>query len=65
MINTDGETFLNASEAARYVGISRVSFYKDCISGLQAFRIGKCRRKYYKLSQLVRLRSAEPVAKVA
>lgn len=65
MINTDGETFLNASEASRYLRISRVTFYKDYIGALTVFRIGKRRRRHYCQSELAALMRATPVEKVA
>jgi hypothetical protein len=62
MITVGKDTYLVATEAAKELKVSRVTFYKRYRRLLQAFRIGELRRAHYKLSDVAQLNSVEPMA---
>lgn len=56
-----GEEYVIASEAARRLRVSRMTFYRNYKHLLQAFRIGARRRVHYKMSDVERLNRVEPI----
>ena len=62
MIIREEKTYLTAMEAAKHLGIARVTFYRRYRQGLQQYKIGKLSRTHYSLSQLEELSAVEPVA---
>lgn len=53
----EGEQYLTAIEAAKYLGISREKFYKNVKDRLEQHEIGAWSRAYYKQSDLDKLKS--------
>lgn len=62
MIEIDGEVYLIATEAARFIGASRGQFYNNVKPLIPAHKVGARRRKYYKRSDLECFRTIELVA---
>ena len=52
----EGETYLSASEAAKYLGISRPTFYQNVQPYIPEYRHGSLKRIYYRQSDLDRYR---------
>jgi excisionase family DNA binding protein len=48
----DGETYLSAAEAAKYLGISRPTFYQNIQPHIPEYKHGALRRIYYRQSDL-------------
>ena len=48
----DGETYLSAAEAAKYLGISRPTFYQTIQPHISEYKQGALRRIYYRQSDL-------------
>lgn len=61
MIELGEETYLLAAEAARHLKVSRVKFYEDYRRDLEAVKVGRFRRKHYRLSDLEKLHSIQPI----
>lgn len=65
MITVEKETYLLASEAARHLKVSRVTFYTRHKQALGQFKIGRSSRLHYRLSDLdvvlARLNEVQPV----
>jgi excisionase family DNA binding protein len=57
----DGETYYTAAEAARYLHISRDTFYENVKDRLQPYKHGVRKRKYYRQSDLDKLQSIHPI----
>lgn len=62
MVEHNGETYLIASFAARYLDISRGLFYANVRPCIQAHKLGARRRKHYKRSDLEQFRVVQIVA---
>lgn len=60
-ITENGEIFYTASESAKFLGISRDTFYRTVKSRLQAYQLGVLQRMYYKLADLQALRGIRPI----
>lgn len=60
-VTENGETFYSAAESAKFLGISRDTFYRSVRSRLQAYKLGVLQRTYYKLTELQTLRGIRPV----
>jgi hypothetical protein len=56
----NGEWYLTAIEAARYLGISREKFYKNVKDRLQQHTLGVWNRPRYKQSELDVLNAPHP-----
>lgn len=52
MIEVNGETYLTASGAARYLGITRCMFYNNVKARIQVYEFKPRRRSLYKRSEL-------------
>lgn len=52
----EGETYLTAAEAARYLGISRPTFHQNVRPYISEYQLGAFRRTYYRQSELDRFR---------
>ena len=52
----EGETYLSAAEAAKYLGISRPTFYQNIQPYISEYKHGALRRIYYRQSELDRFR---------
>lgn len=61
MIQREGETYLVAAEAARHLGISRMTFYRRYKALLTMFQVGELARPHYRISELEKLHSARPI----
>lgn len=61
MITREKETYLTATGAAKYLGITRGTFYRQYKSSLQEYQVGKLKRIHYSLSQVEQLNSVKPV----
>jgi excisionase family DNA binding protein len=59
----DGETYYTATEAARYLHISRDTFYENVKDQLQPYRQGVRKRVYYRKSDLDQLQSIHPIGR--
>lgn len=55
-IDVQGERYFTATEAAKYLKISRESFYANVKDDLQAYTFGMLRRTYYRETDLDRLK---------
>jgi excisionase family DNA binding protein len=60
-VEVEGETYFTAAEAARYLGVSRETFYNNTRSSLQQYKFGVLKRVYYRKSDLDKLRTARPI----
>ena len=54
------EEFYTASEAAKFLGISRDTFYRSVKNQIQQYQLGVLKRAYYKLADLQRLKAIRP-----
>lgn len=59
-IKIDGETYYTATEAARYLGIARDTFYRNVRDNIQAYKQGALRRDYFRESDLARFKGIYP-----
>ena len=59
MLTRRKETYLTATEAAKYLEIGRATFYRRYKDDLQEYRIGKRTRPYYKLLEVEQLNTVE------
>lgn len=57
----DNETYYTAAEAARYLNISRDTFYENVKDKLQPYQHGFRKRVYYRQSDLDKLQSVHPI----
>lgn len=60
-IESEGEIFYTASEAARYLHISRDTFYENVKAHLQPYKPGALKRVYYRQSELDEFRVVQAV----
>jgi excisionase family DNA binding protein len=59
-IQSGAETYYTAAEAARYLGISRDTFYRNVRDRLRVYKHGALRRDYFLQSELDRFRGVHP-----
>lgn len=59
-IQIDGETYYTAAEAARYLGISRDTFYRNVREKIQVYKHGALRRDYFRQSELDKFKGIYP-----
>ena len=59
-VETDGETYYTAAEAARYLGVSRETFYQNTKNLLKPYKVGVLKRTFYRKSDLDQLKGARP-----
>ena len=52
----DGESYHTATEAARYLGISKDTFYQNVKNRVKSYKIGPFRRAYYRQTDLDRIK---------
>lgn len=57
----DNETYYTATEAARYLHISRDTFYENVRDKLQPYQQGFRKRLYYRQSDLDQLQHIHPI----
>lgn len=60
-VERNGEVYVTASEAAKYLSISRETFYNNVQPQLQSYQLGAFRRLYYRRSDLDRFNEVRPV----
>lgn len=58
-IDIDGEKYYTAAEAARYLQISRETFYQNVKDRLQPYHLGAFRRLHYRQTDLDRFKGAQ------
>jgi excisionase family DNA binding protein len=58
----DNETYYTAAEAARYLHISRDTFYENVKGKLQPYQHGFRKRVYYRESDLDKLQNVHPIS---
>jgi excisionase family DNA binding protein len=51
-IEKDGETYYNATEAAKYLSISKDTFYRSVKDRLPYYRLGHSTRAHYRKSEI-------------
>ena len=51
-IEREGETYYNATEAAKYLGISKDTFYRSVKDKLQQYQLGHQKRAHYRKSEI-------------
>ena len=56
-----GETYMTGAEAARYIGVSRPTFYNNIQSRLTEYRHGAFKRVYYRKADLERFRDMKEI----
>lgn len=61
MVEIDGEVYLIATRAAKYIGISRAQFYNNVRGRVRGYRIGARRQRHYRCSDLDQFRVVEEV----
>lgn len=59
-IEIGGDIYYTASEAARYLGIARDTFYRNVRDKLQVYKHGALRRDYFRQSDLDKFRGIYP-----
>ncbi len=59
-IEVDGEIYYTAAEAARYLHISRDTFYRNVKNKLQSYKHGALRREYFLRSELKKYSGVHP-----
>lgn len=62
-VERNGEVYVTASEAAKYLGVSRETFYNNVQPQLQAYQLGAFKRLYYRRSDLDKFKDARPFDK--
>jgi excisionase family DNA binding protein len=60
-LERNGEVYVTASEAAKYLGVSRETFYNNVQPQLQQYQLGALKRLYYRRSDLDRFKDVRPV----
>jgi excisionase family DNA binding protein len=61
-IEAEGETYYTAAEAARYLGVSRETFYQNTKNLLKTYQIGVLKRTYYRKSDIDQLKGVRPTS---
>ncbi len=56
----DGETYYNATEAARYLGIARDTFNRNVRDRIPVYYLGALRREFFRQSDLDKYKGARP-----
>lgn len=59
-IKIDEETYYTAAEAARYLSISRDTFYRNVRDKIQIYKHGALKRDYFRQSELDKFRGISP-----
>jgi excisionase family DNA binding protein len=59
-IEIDGQTYYTATEAARYLDVSRDTFNRNVKPQLQSYKHGALRREYFRKADLDRFRGVHP-----
>lgn len=62
MIQIGDETYLLAAAAARYIGISRPTFYNNVKHLLVPYKFGARKLKHYRKNDLEQFKNVQPVA---
>jgi hypothetical protein len=57
----DGETYLTAAEASRYLGISRPTFHQNVRPYISEYKLGAFKRTYYRQPELDRFRGVRKI----
>lgn len=57
----DGETYLSAAEAAKYLSISRPTFYQNIQPHISEYKHGALKRIYYRQSDLEKYRGIRKI----
>lgn len=60
-LELEGEVYYTASEAAKYVGVSRPTFYQNVVGAIPEYRIAAYKRVYYRKTDLDRYKGIHPV----
>ncbi len=60
-LTIDGEIYLSAAEAAKYLGISRPTFYQNIQPHIAEYKHGALRRIYYRQSDLDAVRGMRKI----
>lgn len=60
-VEQNGETYYTAAEAAKFLGVSRDTFYRTVRAQLTPYQVGVLKRIHYKQSDLETLRGVRPV----
>lgn len=55
-IEVEGEIYHTATEAAKYLGISKDTFYQNVKNRLKSYKLGAFKRIYYRQSDLDRIK---------
>lgn len=61
-LEIDGEKYYTAAEAARYLGISRDTFYRNVKDNLRPYKHGALKRDYFRQSDLDRYKGIYPAS---
>lgn len=59
-IEADGETYYTAAEAARYLDVSRETFYQNTKDLLKTYKVGVLKRTFYRKSDIDQLKGVRP-----
>lgn len=65
MIEVESEQYFLATEAARFLGISRVKFYDDVLHLLEPCQVGVLKRLHYKRSDLMKINRVQPAKRAS
>ena len=60
-LDVDGEQYFSATEAAKYLGISRDTFYENVRDKLQPYKHGALKRVYYRRADLDKIKGIVPI----
>lgn len=60
-VEINGETYFTAAEAARYVGVSRPTFYSNIHPQIAEYRHGAFKRVYYRKTEVEKFRTIEQI----
>ena len=60
-LDVDGELYFSATEAAKYLGISRDTFYQNVRDRLQPYKHGALKRIYYRQTDLDKIKGIIPI----
>lgn len=60
-VEQNGEIYHSAAEAAKFLGISRDTFYRTVRARLTPYQVGVLKRTHYKQSDLEVLKGVRPV----
>jgi len=60
-LEVDGEQYFSATEAAKYLSISRDTFYENVRDKLQPYKHGALKRVYYRRADLDKIKDIVPI----